>query len=414
MILTTSKQNKETKYHKFVDVLVKVCSQINTDYTLVISSVDSSNLVTDFFIGFQPSKKKVCFSEKISKDIRFQEHLKGNISSFFKNNEDNSLENIPNILIVENETFANKIVKDIEMETKTATKEATKSIQSSLPRYKLENVILNNKVREDILSAITIIKFRKKIYQDWGFEATDKKPKLILNFFGPPGTGKTMCAHGLAEELGKKILLINYSDIESKYVGDAPKNLVSVFENATKENSVLFFDEADSFLGKRIESVSSSSDQSINSLRSQMLILLEEFEGVVLFATNLVKNYDKAFESRILKHINFELPNRKNRRDIISQMIPTVAPLQVACRDTLYDKLSSISKGFSGREIKNAILESFTKAAYEESPTITEDHLINGFKSCKKRMKSLNDIKPKISPKLKAQIESKIKSNLNK
>ena len=68
---------------------------------------------------------------------------------------------------------------------------------------------------------------------------------------------------------------------------------------------MLFFDEADSFLGKRIQNVSSSSDQAINSLRSQMLILLEDFEGVVVFATNLADNYDKAFESRICKHISF-------------------------------------------------------------------------------------------------------------
>lgn len=73
----------------------------------------------------------------------------------------------------------------------------------------------------------------------------------------------------------------------------------------------MFFDEADSFLGKRIQNVNQSADQALNSLRSQMLILLEEHSGVVIFATNLVSNFDKAFQSRILKHIKFDLPNEE-------------------------------------------------------------------------------------------------------
>ncbi|MGC8140941.1 AAA family ATPase, partial [Salmonella enterica] len=82
----------------------------------------------------------------------------------------------------------------------------------------------------------------------------------------------------------------------------APKNLQAAFDVAKNNDCVLFFDEADSFLGKRITNVVQGADQALNSLRSQMLILLEEFKGIVIFATNLVTNFDTAFESRILKH----------------------------------------------------------------------------------------------------------------
>ena len=109
-------------------------------------------------------------------------------------------------------------------------------------------------------------------------------------------------------------------------MGDSAKNLMNAFNTAKEHNCVLFFDEADSFLGKRIQNVTQGADQALNSLRSQMLILLEEFEGVVIFATNLVSNFDQAFESRILKHIKFALPNEEARAVIINKMIPEHLP----------------------------------------------------------------------------------------
>ena len=187
------------------------------------------------------------------------------------------------------------------------------------PKYSINQIILNDSTLEELEKVIIMIKNINKIYYEWGFEEIDPVPRCIVNFYGPPGTGKTMSAHILASELNLKILSLNYSDIESKFVGDAPKNLVQAFEIAKKENCLLFFDEADSFLGKRITNVSSSSDQSVNSLRSQMLILLESFNGVVVFATNLHENYDSAFESRILKHIQFKLPDKNVRFKIIKK-----------------------------------------------------------------------------------------------
>ena len=194
------------------------------------------------------------------------------------------------------------------------------------PRYSFEQIILPEETKDRILSDLNSIKCQDLIYNQWGFAEVESKPKSILNFFGPPGTGKTMCAHAIAKMLGKPLLALNYSEIESKYVGDAAKNLKKAFDTATELEAVMFFDEADSFLGKRIENVSHGSDQALNSLRSQMLILLEEFEGVVLFATNLVTNFDKAFESRILDHIKLELPNREARAAIIEKMLPSKMP----------------------------------------------------------------------------------------
>ena len=252
--------------------------------------------------------------------------------------------------VIENKYFIN---------TDNSKKEEVKlNVFPIEPKYNMSQIILNDSTFEEIQKVSTLIKNIQKIYYDWGFSEIDPVPRCIVNFYGPPGTGKTMSAHIIASELNTKILPLNYSDIESKFVGDAPKNLVQAFEIAKRENCLLFFDEADSFLGKRITNVSSSSDQAVNSLRSQMLILLESFNGVVIFATNLHENYDSAFESRILRHIKFELPDKDIRLKIIKKMIPSKAPIDREVFDDEYlMSLSEIIDGFSPREIKNTILE---------------------------------------------------------
>lgn len=225
------------------------------------------------------------------------------------------------------------------------------------PRYSFAQVILPQDILNEIFDALNIIKYQDLIYKEWGFENIDPIPKSVINFYGPPGTGKTMCAHAVAKELGLKLLALNYAEIESKYVGDAAKNLSNAFETAKQNNCVIFFDEADSFLGKRIKNVSQGADQALNSLRSQMLILLEEFSGVAIFATNLVSNFDQAFESRILKHIQFSLPNEEARIAIIKGAIPSKLPFKSPLSENEYKELSAIMEGLSGREIKGAILE---------------------------------------------------------
>ena len=259
------------------------------------------------------------------------------------------------------------------------------------PRYNFNQIILPDSIRQQIKEAICIINNKDLIYNTWGFSEVDSIPKSILNFYGPPGTGKTMCAHAIANELGKRLLALNYSEIESKFVGDAPKNLQRAFQIATEEDCVLFFDEADSFLGKRIQNINQSADQALNSLRSQMLILLEEHSGVVIFATNLVSNFDKAFQSRILKHIKFELPNEEARIAIIRKMIPSKLPLAGPLADQELKELGEMAEGFSGREMKNAILDTLLAKASEdnEAAIFTFSDFKKGFENKKEEMEAL-------------------------
>ena len=299
---------------------------------------------------------------------------------------------------------------------KKTTPSSSDSFVPINPKYSFNQVVLNEKLQKEIKNSVAILKKRELIYHTWGFEDIEPSPKAILNFYGPSGTGKTMTAHAIADSLDIKIMALNYADIESKFVGDAPKNLIKAFEIATREKALLFFDEADSFLGKRITNISSSTDQAVNSLRSQMLILLENFEGIVIFATNLMDNYDKAFESRIFKHLEFKLPDMNARKLIISKSIPSKVPFEDEKRldDIQIEELAQISDGLSGRHIKNAILSALTNAAISDKKYLTYDDFFSSFKNLKQSIDNINSDKSTLNPIQKKDLEKKIANKLKK
>lgn len=282
------------------------------------------------------------------------------------------------------------------------------------PKYSLDKVIMTPAMKEQIDEALSIIKNQKIIYEDWGFSETEEQPKAILSFWGPPGTGKTMCAHGVAAEVGKQILEVNYAEIESKYAGESPKNLSAAFNAAQECNAVLFFDEADSFLGKRITDVQHGHDQAINSLRSQMLILLESFEGIVIFATNLVKNFDPAFQTRILRHIKFDLPNLEARIEIYKKLIPSKAPFEPSLSQADFEHISTISEGFSGRDIRNSILDAFSAAAKAEANFISLHYIEEAINKRQLSYKQLEEDKKQENKKIAADIKDVIIAQSNK
>lgn len=277
------------------------------------------------------------------------------------------------------------------------------------PKYSFDQIIISDDLRKEIYDSIKLIECKDLIYKQWGYGEIEPVAKSVLNMHGPAGTGKTMCAHAIAKKLGKKLLALNYSEIESKYLGDSAKNLKRAFETAEKTDSVMFFDEADSFLGKRVENIGNSTDQALNSLRSQMLILLEEHNGVVLFATNLVSNFDQAFNSRIQKHIKFELPNKEARIEIIKKQIPKNLPHKEPFTDEKLAEASELADGFNGREIKNAMLNMYLSKAdlnNTEEIDFTVEDICNA-------MKAKKDEKEKLEVERKEKLKQKIINKLS-
>ena len=227
------------------------------------------------------------------------------------------------------------------------------------PKWSLDEIILPDDVKNQILDVATYADNSHRVFELWGFKKTHKFSRRIgINLYGAPGTGKTMAAHAIAKELGRKILIVNYADIESKFVGETPKNIRKAFEAAKNSNSILFFDEADAILSKRVTNMTQAVDVSVNQTRSVMLMLMNEFQDFIIFATNFIENFDAAFMRRISTHIKFTLPDFECRKRLWRMYTPLEVPNNLD-----FDELAKKFDGISGSDISNAILNAAYKAA---------------------------------------------------
>ncbi len=251
-------------------------------------------------------------------------------------------------------------------------------LKSKKPSYTIEDLVLEDSLLEQFQLCINKVKYYDKLYHDWELSKIDKRPNgVVINFYGPPGTGKTISAEAIASLFNKNIIEVNYSDIYSELMGKSGKNLQNIFNIAKQEDAVLFFDEADSILSKRSNN-SNSSDQDNNLTKSTMLKLLDSHDGIVIFATNYFDNYDPAFFRRILAHIEFKIPDRNARKKIFLHMLSNKIP-GISSLD--FNELSKESKGLTGGEIKNVIIQTLSKVI--EIGYLTQLDLIQSIKQIK-------------------------------
>lgn len=266
---------------------------------------------------------------------------------------------------------------------KDVSKAEEATFVTTKPKYKLEDVILPEETYNSITDAISTIENFDIVYNQWNFKSKEPSSKTNICFFGSPGTGKTMCAHAIADRLGKEILIASYADIQSQYVGVGPKNLRAVFQQAEEHNAVLFFDEADSFLRKRTSDNSSSASMHYNSMTNEMMKHLEDFNGVVIFATNLTENTDEAFKTRLSYSIEFKAPDEDCRAKIIEKMIPAQVPVAVPFTNEDFLEMSKTCDGMVGRDIRNAVKSILSVGAQKHEYPFTKEQFIEGFKKYK-------------------------------
>lgn len=251
----------------------------------------------------------------------------------------------------------------------------SKNYRAEVPRYSFDQVILPEDILNNIVESIGIIEVEKKVFDDWGLRSIIPEAGSALSFYGPPGTGKTMAAEAIAHRLGKKILRATYADIESKYHGEGPKMVKAIFQAAERDDAVLFLDESDSLLSKRLTNVSDGSSQAINSMRSQLLVSLERFNGIVIFATNLVVNYDQAFLSRLI-NIEFRQPVAEVRAKIWDNHIKPSETLRIPLGEDVDTTVLGERFEFAGREIKNAVKKACISVALAKRESVVQADFI--------------------------------------
>lgn len=246
--------------------------------------------------------------------------------------------------------------------------------KSQAPLYTFQQLIVPESVKNRLLDIINIIRLEKTIFDAWGLRELEPNPRSVLNLHGLPGTGKTLAAHALADYSGKRIIVSNYADIEDKFVGESPKNVDALFYAAKRENALLFIDEADILLSKRLARVTQAADQSMNEIRSQLLVRIEEFNGILVFATNLVESYDIAFDSRI-HNVYFPMPDEDCRYRLWRRHIPKKLPLD---NEVSLNTLAAQYTNICGRDIKNAVISAAVRAASEGRESVNEKDLREG------------------------------------
>lgn len=280
---------------------------------------------------------------------------------------------------VETSTKIKNETKSQEKQNEFDYERLSENYQASMPHYSFDQVILPDRTRTEIEEAIGVLEVEERVFDEWGLRSIIPTATSALSFYGPPGTGKSMAAEAVAQKMGKKILSATYADIESKYHGEGPKMVKAIFRAAERQDAILFLDESDSLLSKRLTNVSDGSAQAINSMRSQLLICLEKFKGIVIFATNLVVNYDRAFLSRLI-NIEFPMPDQEARTNIWDRHIRG-AGIHIPLASDVDTRELAEKYEFCGRDIKNAVKSACVSTALQKSDFVTQEIFL---KACEK------------------------------
>ena len=201
------------------------------------------------------------------------------------------------------------------------------------------------------------IRDRHKVYDEWGFARTMNRGFGISALFsGESGTGKTMAAEVIANDLQLNLYRIDLSSVVSKYIGETEKNLRKLFDAAERGGAILFFDEADALFGKRSE-VKDSHDRYANIEINYLLQRMEAFGGLAILATNMKSALDTAFSRRLRFVVNLPYPGPKERKLIWQKALPAETPT----KELDFDRLARLS--LSGGNIQSIALNAAFMAA---------------------------------------------------
>ncbi len=285
--------------------------------------------------------------------------------------------------------FDQKIIPDYGFEIVTA--KPNNSIISDNTKIKIITDKIENK-HENIKSDVTLndivgqenAKSKVKVitrYLENPESFGPWAPKNIL-FYGLPGTGKTMLVKALSNELEVPLYLVKATSLIGEHVGDASSKIHDLFKKASENApSIIFIDEIDAIaLHRSFQSLRGDVSEIVNSLLTEMDGIEENKSVITIGATNNQSSLDLAVRSRFEEEIEFKLPNEHERMEILENNLKTM-PLG---HDLDLEKIVKMTKGLSGRDIKEKILKtSLHNAISQDSDIITMENIeyaLNSFK----------------------------------
>ena len=233
------------------------------------------------------------------------------------------------------------------------------------PAYRLEDVIVNEDTQRHLLEITRRFRQRHTLQE----RRLSSTKGLLALFWGKPGTGKTMVAEALADELKLPLYKANLASISSKWIGETEKHLAALFDDAERHNGLLFFDEADAVFSRRSQ-VESSHDKNANLGVSYLLQRMEHFHGLLVLATNFKGNLDPAFMRRMHFSVEFTQPNARDRQKIWQHWLDKVSTVDNLDESWLAEHLE-----LSGAQIRNIVQHCASQAIGTDDERIDRERL---------------------------------------
>lgn len=241
-------------------------------------------------------------------------------------------------------------------------------------KLRWQDLVLPDATLHSLNELLAWVEYGETLMEDWGLGAYLKSGYRTL-FYGPSGTGKTLTATLIGKKTGKEVFRIDLASVVSKYIGETEKNLERVFSKLDSTNAILFFDEADALFGKRT-SVKDAHDRYANQEVSYLLQRIEEYNGLVILASNFNSNIDEAFLRRFQAIIHFPMPDAVARKRLWQQMMPPQIALEAKINmDTIAQRYE-----LAGGAITNVVRYACLMALQNKRTVLHETDLIDGIK----------------------------------
>lgn len=287
----------------------------------------------------------------------------------------------------------NRITQNGNSETNVFSHPSSTSMENKhfieeSPRWTLDEIVLNPQVKDTLEDFILFCQSKNTLIEKWGLNEFLKGTTSIgINLYGEPGTGKSISAEAIAHSLGKKIIMADFSELIDKHWGNTEKHLTALFKQAEESDCVIFIEEADGLLGQRSGTDSNSS--AMNGVKAHLLKLIDRSSAIIIYATNLFENFDRAFFRRILYHVKYPLPIKDELISLWKKHIGN-PNIPKSLSDFSYEDIAEMSNGLSGGDIKNITLKLCVKLASSKINEVSNDCVRTEIEKYKK---SLEDSK---------------------
>jgi hypothetical protein len=366
-LVSEVKKPSKLEQHQIWNVCLKAEGQQNYQYysspcfATVINGLEISNLVNQFDLNASAIQRAVRTAAAAAAEEAVTTTTEKVLSVRLKSNDGNNNNN--------NSSSSRLFSSLWDTCRKVARPKMSDLAQQIITKANMDDLVLPAHERQLLYYMIVHLKQRYKVYDKWGYESANGSRGLGVSalFFGESGTGKTMAAEVLANELNLDLFRIDLSMVVSKYIGETEKNLGKVFDGAEDGGSILFFDEADALFGRRSE-IHDSHDRYANIEVGYLLQKMEAYRGVAILATNTKNAIDPAFMRRIRFIVKFPFPNEKSREQIWSRIFPPETPTN----GLDIHRLGKLN--ITGGHIRNIALNASFLAADQDIP-VNMDHI---------------------------------------